>query len=109
LYPIELNGCTGSRFRCGDLYHQHPDQDGFSALEDEYYAKADQVGQVLLSDPLKHSNSSIEKVRSLINRGRVRNFEMLEVAECDHLGIQTDKYVNAINEFLDGALNANAE
>lgn len=96
-------------FRLGDLYHQHLEEEGYADMEEQSYNAATAIRQQLLARPLEHSNSSVIKVQSLMNRTRVRVFEDLEVEDCPPLGIVTAKYVTMINDFLDAAMNANAE
>jgi len=96
-------------FRLGDLYHQHLEEEGYGAMEEHSYDAATAIRQRLLARPLEHSNSSIAKVQTLMNRTRVRAFKELEVEDCPPLGIVTAKYATMINDFLDPAMNANAE
>lgn len=97
------------RFRQGDLHHQHQDEAGYSELEDTRYREADGVRTELLKQPLKKSNTSIERVREITARSRMRQFEKLEVETCGRMGITTEKFQHNINEFIEDALNANAE
>jgi hypothetical protein len=105
---IEFASCATFRFRCGDLYHQHPEEDGYDALERESYSSADIIRQVMLARPLAKSNSSINRVKYIINASRIKKFKALEVEEGGPLGIETAKYGTAINDFLELAMNGNA-
>lgn len=89
------------------MYHQHPEADRAAELETKFYAQADTIREQLLSRPLAQSNASIPRVAAIVNNTNM-DFESLEPDPTGHLGLETDKFVYAINDCLQEVLLVNA-